>query len=168
MAYGGLVDAPRECTPGCQGPIQALRTAARAALGRYRVSRARGIAGRLLHTMLGRPGCLARLSDALAGHRVVRRRDAGYLWVAAEDIRGGTGRADEFDAQFHPLCSENADRWFGIAASRLLQHSLPPVRLVQVGDAYYVCDGHHRVSVARALGERTILAHVTVLDLDRT
>jgi hypothetical protein len=39
---------------------------------------------------------------------------------------------------------------------------LPPVVLVQVGDVYFVRDGHHRISVARALGQLDIEAEVTV------
>ena len=38
----------------------------------------------------------------------------------------------------------------------------PPFRVVQVGDCYYVRDGHHRISVARLLGEEYIEAHVQV------
>jgi hypothetical protein len=39
---------------------------------------------------------------------------------------------------------------------------LPPVRLIRVGDDYYVRDGHHRISVSRALCLGTITADVTV------
>jgi len=39
---------------------------------------------------------------------------------------------------------------------------LPPVQLIQVGADYYVRDGHHRVSVTRALGLDVIEAEVTV------
>jgi hypothetical protein len=42
---------------------------------------------------------------------------------------------------------------------------LPPVVLVQVGDVYFVRDGHHRISVARALGQLDIEAEVTVWHL---
>ena len=37
---------------------------------------------------------------------------------------------------------------------------LPPVDLVQVRDLYLVQDGHHRISVARALGHSAIEARV--------
>ena len=39
--------------------------------------------------------------------------------------------------------------------------SFPPVDLVKVGQLYFVRDGHHRVSVARALGRTDIDAYVT-------
>jgi len=43
---------------------------------------------------------------------------------------------------------------------------LPPVELVQVGDVYFVRDGHHRISVARTVGQRDIEAEVTVWHVD--
>ena len=49
------------------------------------------------------------------------------------------------------------------AAVQTGQH-LPPVELIQVGSAFYVRDGHHRISVARVLGQVTIEAEVTVWD----
>ena len=39
---------------------------------------------------------------------------------------------------------------------------LPAISVVQVGDSYYVRDGHHRISVARLMGEEYIEAHVQV------
>jgi hypothetical protein len=39
---------------------------------------------------------------------------------------------------------------------------LPPVELIQVGDVYFVRDGHHRISVARMMGQDSIDAEVTV------
>jgi hypothetical protein len=42
---------------------------------------------------------------------------------------------------------------------------LPPVDLIQLGDVYLVKDGHHRISVAKALGQEVIDAEVTVWEL---
>jgi hypothetical protein len=42
--------------------------------------------------------------------------------------------------------------------------ALPPRSVYRVGDRHYVCDGHHRVSVAGALGESTIEAEIVALD----
>jgi uncharacterized ParB-like nuclease family protein len=39
---------------------------------------------------------------------------------------------------------------------------LPPVELVQLGDLYFVRDGHHRISVAQAMGQESIEAEVIV------
>ena len=40
---------------------------------------------------------------------------------------------------------------------------LPPISVYRVGEAHFVRDGHHRVSVARALGAIAIDAHVVEL-----
>jgi hypothetical protein len=53
-------------------------------------------------------------------------------------------------------------RWLRVAAARDQGKVLPPVVLVQVGDVYFVRDGHHRISVARALGQLDIEAEATV------
>ena len=39
---------------------------------------------------------------------------------------------------------------------------MPPVALIQVGDCYFVRDGHHRISVAKALGQKAIDATVEI------
>ena len=47
-----------------------------------------------------------------------------------------------------------------MAQAKLDGTVLPPVELIQVGDIYFVRDGHHRISVARALGEEYIDAEI--------
>ncbi len=72
------------------------------------------------------------------------------------------GRCDDFDVGFHPLKEHTEERWVSVARAQLRGLGLPPVELIQVGDAYFVCDGHHRISVAAALGQQEIDAVVTV------
>ena len=52
-----------------------------------------------------------------------------------------------------------------IARACYLGQVLPPIELIRLGDTYYVRDGHHRVSVARALGQDEIDAQVIVWDV---
>jgi hypothetical protein len=82
--------------------------------------------------------------------------------VLIGQIRGSQDRSHDFDHDFNPLQDHNKGRWLGIAAARQRGKALPPVELVQVGDVYFVRDGHHRISVARALGQRDIKAKVMV------
>lgn len=56
-------------------------------------------------------------------------------------------------------------RWLSIAVARLNGQAMPAVELIKVGDVYVVRDGHHRISVARALGEGFVDAHVTAWEL---
>jgi hypothetical protein len=51
-------------------------------------------------------------------------------------------------------------RWESIAAARRRGEAMPPVDVYRVGDLHFVKDGHHRISVARALGDTEIEARV--------
>ena len=55
---------------------------------------------------------------------------------------------------------ELRDRWQRVAAARRSGVALPPIEVYRVGGLHFVEDGHHRVSVARALGDDVIEARV--------
>ena len=102
---------------------------------------------------------LSEIEDAC---QVDARSYAGLHTVPIEQIRGSEGRSNDFDRDFHPLQDHCMSRWLRIAKARDQDKVLPPVVLVQVGGVYFVRDGHHRISVARALGQLDIEAEVTV------
>lgn len=87
---------------------------------------------------------------------------AGQKEVTLDDIRGSEGRIQDFDDRFNPLTDCVRERWMSISRAHNAGIDLPPVELVQVGQVYYVRDGNHRVSVARANRRTTITARVTV------
>jgi hypothetical protein len=103
--------------------------------------------------------------DVVTPGQVRGRRYAGIQSVAISQIRGSMGRTGDFDRSFHPLEDRLRSRWISVAMARSQYVPLPPVSLVQVGGLYFVEDGHHRISVARALGESVIDAEVTVWDV---
>lgn len=80
--------------------------------------------------------------------------------VPVDRVVGTVARTDEFDRQMRPLRGHLADRWNDVAAAVAANVALPPVRLVRLGELYFVVDGHHRVSVARASGVATVEALV--------
>ncbi len=51
-------------------------------------------------------------------------------------------------------------RWERIAEARRRGEAMPPIDVFRLGELHFVQDGHHRVSVARALGDTDIDAHV--------
>jgi hypothetical protein len=65
-----------------------------------------------------------------------------------------------------PLQEDLRDRWKKVNQAHYAHHDLPPVELYKVCDAYFVRDGHHRVSVARAKGIKNIEAHVYEYECD--
>jgi len=80
----------------------------------------------------------------------------------------GTGipsRRREFDIDFWPLQAQAKPGWLNLATAWLRGASLYAVSLVQIGDIYFVQDGHSRISVARALGQKWIEAEVVRLNI---
>jgi hypothetical protein len=88
-------------------------------------------------------------------------RSIGLRVVPLEHIVGSVGRQRDFDRRFRPTSGRSRGRWEQIAAAARRGESFPAVDLVKVGQLYFVRDGHHRVSVARALGRSDIDAYVT-------
>lgn len=113
-----------------------------------------------------RCACLIDLDKVMEQATVQSSHYAGLKTVDICRIRGTQGKADDFDAEFHPTNERTRSRWLSIAIEKLRGHDLPPVELVQVDDVYYVRDGHHRISVSRSLGQQFIEAEVTVMMLN--
>ena len=88
----------------------------------------------------------------------------GLQTVPLSQICGSAsaGRCHDFDASFRPLHDHNEGRWTAVSTARRKGVKLPPVSLIKVGEVYFVEDGHHRISVAKARGEQTIEAEVVV------
>ncbi len=116
-------------------------------------------------TLLGRRNDLLDLGEAVHRTPVRARYFAGIASVPLADIRGSEGRRRDFDARLRPLHNRDEARWVDVAATWLTGDSLPPVELIRVGEVYYIRDGHHRVSVAAALGQQEIDARVTVWEV---
>ena len=75
-------------------------------------------------------------------------------------IVGSVGRYEDFNRQFLPRQEAQLGRWARVRMG--FEYSgLPPIEVYQIGDVYFVLDGHHRVSVAQQLGAKEIEAYVT-------
>lgn len=127
----------------------------------YVRARERARWGQLLSTLTGRSHCLLTLDQINAPGTAHGQRYLGIQSVPICHIRGSQNRTGDFDRDFNPLQDHNRGRWLRVAGARRQGKALPPVDLVQVGDLYFVQDGHHRISVARALGQKHIEARVT-------
>ena len=110
----------------------------------------------------GRSRRLLALSELQADLQIVNRHDGGTRPVALDQIRGSMNRVEDFDCDFYPTQERTENRWIRVATAMLRGVTLPPVELIQVGDTYFVVDGHHRISAARALNHSHIDAVVTV------
>ena len=91
----------------------------------------------------------------------VSERRLGLQVVPISAIVGTVDRERDFDRHFRPTSGRVRGRWERIAAAMRRGEALPPVDLYKIGEIYFVRDGHHRVSVAYALGHEDIDAYVT-------
>jgi hypothetical protein len=99
--------------------------------------------------------------EVVAALGYVSEHSAGKAVVALDAIVGSVDRGRDFDRSFRPTTGRMRSRWEHIATAMRRGEAMPPVDLVRVGQIYFVRDGHHRVSVARALGHADIDAMVT-------
>ena len=89
-----------------------------------------------------------------------RQAYLGRRTVPVKSIVGSEGRYADFDDEFLPLQGSSEEKWRSVYAALRRGEGLPPVSLLKVGDAYFVRDGNHRVSVARWLGIAALDADV--------
>jgi hypothetical protein len=94
-------------------------------------------------------------------HLAHNRRRLGLRDVKVSKIVGSVGRPEAFDRSFMPTRRSLAERWKRVDRAFHRGLDLPALRLYKMGDAYFVEDGNHRVSVARYQGVETIEADVT-------
>jgi len=85
----------------------------------------------------------------------------GLRTVPVQQIVGSEGRAKDFNRSFCPRREFLRARWVRVDTAYYEEGALPAVKLLEIGGAYFVRDGNHRVSVARAHGVAFIDAEVT-------
>ena len=88
---------------------------------------------------------------------------AGLKVVPIKKIVGSEGRYNDFDNRFLPRSNELKQRWMNVDQAHLSDVVLPPIQLYELGGLYFVRDGNHRVSVAKAQGVEFIDAEVISL-----
>jgi hypothetical protein len=126
--------------------------------------RRRRMLGRLVARLRMEPGDVSDMlafEDVVAALGATSRTDLGVQRIPLDSIVGTVDRRrGEFDRSFRPA-SETRARWERIAAARKRGEEMPPIDVFRIGGLHFVQDGHHRVSVARAMGDDEIDAHVT-------
>jgi hypothetical protein len=99
--------------------------------------------------------------EVVAALGATSRVDLGEQVIDLDSIVGTVDRRrGEFDRDFRPSPATRG-RWERIAEARKRGEAMPAIDVFRIGDLHFVRDGHHRVSVARALKEKDINANVT-------
>jgi uncharacterized protein (TIGR00730 family) len=121
--------------------------------------------GRILSFVTGhQPDGLLSFDQVRDKLKIRGQHYAGLHTIPLDKIVGSVGRYQEFNRAFLPTQEFVRERWKRVYEVAHSPEGFPPIDLYQIGDAYFVRDGHHRVSVLRELGATSIEAAVTVLD----
>ena len=87
----------------------------------------------------------------------------GMKVIPIDKIVGSEGRYNDFDNRFFPKSSHLKNRWQHVDEAAIQDITLPPIKVYEIAGLYFVRDGNHRVSVAKARGTEFIDAEVVSL-----
>lgn len=119
----------------------------------------------VLARLAGRTNDLLSYDQVARQLRVAGRAERGLREIPLAAIVGSVGRYTDFTRTFLPRREADEERWASVrvAFTGRQRDGLPPIEVYQIGEAYFVLDGNHRVSVARRAGLTHIEAHVIEL-----
>ncbi len=106
-------------------------------------------------------GLILPFEEVVAALGRTGERYRGLETIPLTSVVGTVDRTTDFDRQFRPTTSRVRSRWESIAEAERRGAAMPPISVYRVGGLHFVRDGHHRVSVARALGRSAVDAQVT-------
>jgi hypothetical protein len=127
----------------------------------YEQQRRKAFFADILAVLRQRPNDLLSYEAARKALRATQQLPETTEFIPVDKIVGSVGRYRDFTRAFLPRPGASAERWKRLDAALERLESIPPIEVFQLGDVYFVRDGNHRVSVARANGLKQIEAHVT-------
>ena len=95
-----------------------------------------------------RPGSLLTLEEVQSTLRSYQQSYLGVRSIPVDSIIGSVSRSQDFDDEFLPRTTAIKKRWENVE-HYFANRPFPPINVYQVGDAYFVSDGHHRVAIAK-------------------
>jgi len=129
-------------------------------------ARAKEVFSQIKHFMDPQKNKLLSLEDVREILKPKSESYRGMKVVPISLIVGSEGRYHDFNKYFLPKSDHMRTRWERVDEARLSDIILPPIHLYEIGGVYFVRDGNHRVSVARAQGTEMIDAEVISLSTE--
>jgi len=126
-------------------------------------ARMRESVGRILALLKAQKDEMLSLGDVRSLVRPESETYRGLQTVPIDRIVGSEGRYRDFNRAFLPRHDKLMRRWMSVDEAHYRNVILPPIKLFEIGGAYFVRDGNHRVSVAKAQGAEFIDAEVISL-----
>ncbi len=110
--------------------------------------------------------CLPSLQEIKNLTKAKNERYIGVMEIPVDNIIGSEGRYEDFNRDFFPKKDALESRWSKIDQIMEENKPLPPISVFKIDDYYFVRDGNHRVSVAKARKQAFIDAEITEYDID--
>ena len=126
----------------------------------FRRARRRATLEAIMARIRGKPVDLLSYEDVRRKLKATTGSGQQLQDIPLDAIVGSVGRYQDFTRTFLPRYDEDVERWARVKLATTDQAGLPPIEVYQIGNAYFVLDGNHRVSVARQLGATHIQAYV--------
>jgi hypothetical protein len=129
----------------------------------FQRARRRAVVANLARRISRGPGdidVILPFDEVVAALGRVEEAYAGLQTIPLDSVLGTVDRTKGFDRQFRPTSAHVRTRWERIANAVRRGEAMPPISVYRIGEVHFVRDGHHRVSVARALGRSHIDAYV--------
>lgn len=108
---------------------------------------------------------LLRFEEASRRLNAAARSYRGIRSIPVDRIVGSVDRSDDFDRDFRTRRVLSRDRLNQLRVAEAVA-PLPPIVVFEVGGAYFVEDGHHRVALAHEQGVEFVDAEVTSVTTD--
>lgn len=87
-------------------------------------------------------------------------RVRGTRTIPLDRIVGSVGRYNDFDARFRIRSHMPVERLEAVKKALIKGKALPPVKLYQIKNEYYVLDGHHRIAALKEIGREDVRAKI--------
>jgi len=126
----------------------------------FEQARSRAKLEKVMARLSGKSIDLLSYEDVRKGLQATTPIPRGLQNIPISSIVGSVDRYADFSRSFLPQYDSDERRWTRIMDQMRGPGGLPPIEVYQIGSAYFVLDGNHRVSVAKHLGADHIQAYV--------
>lgn len=144
--------------------VEDTHSAAISALQEFRAARLKGNLEKIQAALSGKSADLLSFEEVRNRVKAKETNQCELKNIPLDAIVGSVGRYTDFTRRFFPTRENTETRWARVRLQAERLDGLPAIDAYQLGEAYFIVDGNHRVSVARSLGASHIEAYVTKVE----
>jgi nucleotide-binding universal stress UspA family protein len=115
----------------------------------------------IINRITGRPSDLLPFEEVRKRLKASGGEQLGLQRIPLDSIVGSVGRYTDFTRDFLPRSDTAVSRWIRVKTRFGNLDDMPPIQVYKIGEAYFVLDGNHRVSIAKTHQRTEIRAYVT-------